>query len=344
MAMVPYSYKEFTGTLLDEVKAGRVSTRRVDDAVSRILTQKFRLGLFEHPYADTRGASRIGSAAHRAVAREAAAESQVLLKNSHGLLPLSRHQKVYVAGSNADDLGNQTGGWTITWQGSSGDITKGTTILEGMREAGGRVTYSKDASASTSGYDVGVVVVGETPYAEGAGDVGNGHDLELTAADRAAVDTVCGAMKCVVLVVSWLPGTEGEGVADVLYGRRPFTGQLPVTWPKSMSQLPINVGDAAYDPQFPFGWGLRTGTKVPKGGLDTLRALTATAKAADRRGADRQGREAVGKARLLVQQRIAATLDEATAKPFAEADRALLRGRYGEALSALTRAYRAAGR
>ncbi|MBA5223261.1 glycoside hydrolase family 3 protein [Streptomyces griseoaurantiacus] len=363
MAMVPYSYKEFTGTLLDEVKAGRVSTRRVDDAVSRILTQKFRLGLFEHPYADTRGASRIGSAAHRAVAREAAAESQVLLKNGHGLLPLSRHQKVYVAGSNADDLGNQTGGWTITWQGSSGDITKGTTILEGMREAGGRVTYSKDASASTSGYDVGVVVVGETPYAEGVGDVGNGHDLELTAADRAAVDTVCGAMKCVVLVVSgrpqllgdllgrtdalvasWLPGTEGEGVADVLYGRRPFTGQLPVTWPKSMSQLPINVGDAAYDPQFPFGWGLRTGTKVPKGGLDTLRALSATAKAAESAGADRQGREAVGKARLLVQQRIAATLNEATAKPFAEADRALLRGRYGEALSALTRAYRAAGR
>ncbi|MDQ0810975.1 beta-glucosidase [Streptomyces sp. B3I7] len=363
MAMVPYTYKEFTGTLTDEVKAGRVTQARVDDAVSRILTQKFRLGLFEHPYADTSGASRIGSAAHRAVARQAAAESQVLLKNAHGVLPLSRHQKVYVAGSNADDLGNQTGGWTLTWQGSSGDITRGTTILQGMRNAGGHVTYSKDASAPTSGYDVGVVVVGETPYAEGVGDVGNGNDLELTAADKAAVHTVCAAMKCVVLVVSgrpqlvgdllgetdalvasWLPGTEGDGVADVLYGRRPFTGQLPVTWPKSESQLPINVGDASYAPQFPFGWGLTTRTHVPKGGLGTLRALSATARAADRWGADRQGREAVTEARLLVQQRIGSALTEATAKPFAEADRALLSGRYGEAVSALTAAYGAAGR
>jgi beta-glucosidase len=270
---------------------------------------------------------------------------------------------VYVAGSNADDLGNQTGGWTITWQGSSGDITKGTTILDGMRDAGGHVTYSKDASASLSGYDVGVVVVGETPYAEGVGDVGNGNDLELTAADTAAVHKVCAAMKCVVLVVSgrpqlvgdilgetdalvasWLPGTEGDGVADVLYGRRPFTGQLPVTWPKSEAQLPINVGDAAYDPQFPYGWGLTTRTKVSRGGLGTLRALAAAAKAADRRGSDRLGREAVTAARLLVQQRIGARMDEAVAKPFAVADHAVLRGRYGEAVSELTRAYGAVGR
>lgn len=127
-----------------------------------------------------------------------------------------------------------------------------------------------------------MVVVGETPYAEGVGDVGNGNDLELTAADKAAVDKVCAAMKCAVLVVSgrpqligdrlgavdalvasWLPGTEGDGVADVLYGKRAFTGQLPVTWPKSDSQLPINVGDTSYDPQFPYGWGLTTLTKAP---------------------------------------------------------------------------------
>ncbi|CAM5260687.1 beta-glucosidase OS=Streptomyces alboniger OX=132473 GN=CP975_31675 PE=3 SV=1 [Streptomyces alboniger] len=182
MIMVPYAYQDFHRTLVDEVEAGRVSERRIDDAVWRILTQKFRLGLFEKPYADTDGAAAIGSAGHRAVARQAAAESQVLLKNSAGLLPLRKSQKVYVAGSDADDIGNQTGGWTVTWQGSSGDITPGTTILEGMRKAGGHVTYSEDASASTDGYDVGVVVVGETPYAEGAGDVGNGHDLELSAA------------------------------------------------------------------------------------------------------------------------------------------------------------------
>ncbi|MET7703163.1 glycoside hydrolase family 3 N-terminal domain-containing protein [Streptomyces sp. NPDC005485] len=365
MIMVPYAYKDFRTTLVDEVKAGRISERRIDDAVSRILTQKFRLGLFEKPYADTSGAARIGSPAHRAVAREAAAKSQVLLKNSGGVLPLRKSQKVYVAGSNADDLGNQTGGWTITWQGSSGKNTDGTTILEGMRKAvgsagsGGGVTYSKDASAPTSGYDVGVVVVGETPYAEGVGDVGNGNDLELTAADKAAVDKVCGAMKCAVLIVSgrpqligdrlgdidalvasWLPGTEGDGVADVLYGKRPFTGQLPVTWPKSESQLPINVGDSSYAPQFPYGWGLTTLTKVPQGGATTLKALAAVARAAEKTGADDTGRATVTKARLLVQQAAAASdVTPDFAKPFADADHLLLTGRYAEAVRELQEAY-----
>ncbi|MER5381310.1 glycoside hydrolase family 3 N-terminal domain-containing protein [Streptomyces sp. NPDC002688] len=360
MMMVPYSYKDFRTTLMDEAKAGRVSERRIDDAVARILTQKFKLGLFEKPYADTSGASEIGSAAHRAVARQAAAESQVLLKNADGVLPLRKSQKVYVAGSNADDIGNQTGGWTITWQGSSGNITQGTTILQGMRKAGGDVTYSKDASAPTGGYDVGVVVVGETPYAEGVGDVGNGNDLELTAADKAAVDKVCAAMKCAVLIVSgrpqligdrlgavdalvasWLPGTEGDGVADVLYGRRAFTGQLPVTWPKTESQLPINVGDASYDPQFPYGWGLTTLTKTPGGGTATLRTLALVASAAERSGADEVARTAVTKARLLVQQKIGSSVTAASAKPFADADHLLLTGHYAQAVAKLTEAYRA---
>ncbi|MFF2133982.1 glycoside hydrolase family 3 N-terminal domain-containing protein [Streptomyces olivochromogenes] len=360
MMMVPYSYKDFRTTLIDETTAGRVSAKRIDDAVSRILTQKFKLGLFEKPYADTSGASRIGSTAHRAVAREAAAKSQVLLKNAAGVLPLKKSQKVYVAGSNADDLGNQTGGWTITWQGASGKHTDGTTILQGMRNAGGDVTYSKDASAPTSGYDVGVVVVGETPYAEGVGDVGNGNDLALTPADQAAVDKVCAAMKCAVLIVSgrpqligyrlgeidalvasWLPGTEGDGVADVLYGKRAFTGQLPVTWPKSETQLPINVGDASYDPQFPYGWGLTTLTKVPGGGEATLKALTLAARAADRTGSTQLGRAAVTKARLLVQQSTGSTITPALAKPFAEADHLLLTAHYTQALTKLLEAYRA---
>ncbi|MFD9095938.1 glycoside hydrolase family 3 N-terminal domain-containing protein [Streptomyces collinus] len=361
MMMVPYGYKEFGSTLADEVKAGRITERRIDDAVSRILTQKFRLGLFEHPYADTSGAAAIGSPAHRAVARAAAAESQVLLKNSGGLLPLRKSQKVYVAGSNADDIGNQSGGWTVTWQGSSGNITPGTTILQGMREAGGNVTWSKDASAPTTGYDVGVVVVGETPYAEGVGDVGNGHELTLSAADQAAVDKVCAAMKCVVLIVSgrpqligdrlgridalvasWLPGTEGGGVADVLYGSRPFTGQLPVTWPRSAAQLPINVGDSAYDPQFPYGWGLTTRTRVPHGGEATLRALARAASAAERAGADRVGRELVTEARLIVQEKAGERIDAAVSGPFADADHLLLTGQYGKAVRKLTQAYRAA--
>ncbi|MFF3988388.1 glycoside hydrolase family 3 N-terminal domain-containing protein [Streptomyces sp. NPDC001797] len=361
MMMVPYSYKDFTSTLIAQVKAGTVSEQRIDDAVSRILTQKFKLGLFEHPYADTGNASKIGSTKHRAVARQAAAESQVLLKNSDGVLPLKKSQKVYVAGSNADDLGNQTGGWTITWQGQSGTHTTGTTILQGMKNAGGDVTYSKDASAPTSGYDVGVVVVGETPYAEGVGDVGNGNDLVLSAADQAAVDKVCAAMKCAVLVVSgrpqligdrlgeidalvasWLPGTEGDGVADVLYGKKAFTGRLPVTWPKSEAQLPINVGDASYDPQYPYGWGLTTLTKAPKGGEATLKALGAAARAAERTGSDSAGRKLVGKARLLVQAKIGQSVTAAVSKPFADADHLLLTGKYAAAVEKLTEAYRAA--
>ncbi|MEW1778247.1 glycoside hydrolase family 3 N-terminal domain-containing protein [Streptomyces sp. NPDC086777] len=361
MMMVPYSYQDFTKTLIDQVKAGSVSERRIDDAVSRILTQKFKLGLFEHPYAETGNASKIGSVGHRAVARQAAAESQVLLKNDGDVLPLKKSQKVYVAGSNADDLGNQTGGWTITWQGQSGTHTTGTTILQGMRNAGGDVTYSEDASAPTSGYDVGVVVVGETPYAEGVGDVGNGNDLVLSAADQAAVDKVCAAMKCAVLVVSgrpqligdrlgeidalvasWLPGTEGDGVADVLYGKKAFTGQLPVTWPKSEAQLPINVGDASYDPQYPYGWGLTTLTKAPKGGEATLKALGAAARAAERAGSDRAGRKAVTQARLLVQAKIGQSVTAAVSKPFADADHLLLTGRYAAAVEKLTQAYRAA--
>jgi len=291
--MQPFNAPQFQEILLAEARAGRVPMSRIDDAVSRILTKKFELGLFDHPYSDRRYLDDIGSAEHRAVARRAAAESQVLLKNDQ-VLPLRRNARVYVAGRNADNVGNQSGGWTITWQGGTGDNQPGTSILEGIREVapGADVTYSADASAPTTGSDVGVVVVGETSYSEGFGDVGgpqwawdpadNGvprepKTMELKQGDREAVDRVCGAMKCVVLVVSgrpqvigdqlgdidalvasWLPGTEGAGVADVLFGHRPFTGQLSMTWPRTAAQEPINVGDAVYDPQYPFGWGLRT--------------------------------------------------------------------------------------
>ncbi|WP_327114206.1 glycoside hydrolase family 3 C-terminal domain-containing protein [Streptomyces sp. NBC_01341] len=362
MIMVPTAYQDFTKTLQDEVTAGRIGRARIDDAVSRILTQKFRLGLFEKPYADTSNLDDVGSAAHRAVAREAAAKSQVLLKNDGAVLPLKASQKVYVAGSNADDLGNQAGGWTISWQGASGATTTGTTILKGIEKNTPSATFSKDASAPTEGYDAGIVVVGEKPYAEGIGDVGNGHDLELTDADKRAVDTVCAAMKCAVLVVSgrpqligdrlgdidalvasWLPGTEGDGVADVLYGKRAFTGQLPVTWPKSESQLPVNVGDATYDPQFPYGWGLTTLKKVPSGGEATLTALALAAQLAEHAGLGRTpaGKEIVDRARLLVQQKAGGKLTAAVSKPFAEADHLLLTGDLTGAVAKLRAAYRA---
>src|SRR5690606_36868718 len=206
MFMEPYSAPQFVETLLAEVRAGRVKTSRIDDAVRRILKAKFELGLFERPYTDRRYAKTIGSPAHRAVARRAVAESQVLLKNRGRALPLKRNEKIYVAGVNADDMGNQAGGWTVTWQGQSGDIIPGTTILDGIRQYSKNVTYSEDASAPTAGSDVGIVVVGETPYAEGVGDVGNGHTLNLSDADKANIDKVCTAVEtCVVLDVAGRP-------------------------------------------------------------------------------------------------------------------------------------------
>ena len=279
MFMEPFSAPQFEQALLAEVAAGRVAMSRIDDAVSRILRAKFELGLFEHPYTDRSNIDTIGSPAHRAVAREAVAKSQVLLKNSGKALPLRKNQRIYVAGVNANDLGNQAGGWTVTWQGQSGNTAfPGTTILQGIQQNSSRVTYSADASTPTAGNDVGVVVVGETPYSEGVGDVGNGHTLNLSAADRANIDKVCSAIeKCVVLdvagrtqivtdelskmdafVMSWLPGTEGAGVSDVLFGKRPFTGKLPVSWPRAEDQEPVNVGDRGYDPLFPYGYGLST--------------------------------------------------------------------------------------
>lgn len=279
MFMEPYSSPLFVETLLAEVRAGRVPVSRVDDAVSRILRAKFELGLFEHPYTNRANLHTVGSPAHRAVARKAVAQSQVLLKNAGRALPLRTSARIYVAGVNANDLGNQAGGWTVSWQGQSGNgLFPGTTILQGIQRYAPHVTYSADAAAPTKGYDVGVVVIGETPYAEGVGDVGNGHTLNLSAADRANIDRVCTAIRtCVVLdvagrpqivtdelakmdafVMSWLPGSEGAGVADVLFGKRPFTGKLPVSWPRSESQEPINIGDRHYDPLFPYGFGLRT--------------------------------------------------------------------------------------
>jgi beta-glucosidase len=305
MFMQPSNYADFITNLVAAVNANEVPMSRIDDAVSRILAKKFELGLFEHPFTDRTDIGQIGSPEHRAVARRAVAESQVLLKNDDKTLPLRRNgwgrkhdgkAPIYVAGSNSDNIGNQAGGWTLTWQGGSTNVIPGTTILQGIEDAAGKreVISSPDASAAIPDGATGIVVVGETPYSEGFGDVGgpqwafdpgdNGvprppQTMMLNAADKAAVDKVCAAAtKCVVLVVSgrpliidpaqlgeidalvasWLPGSEGAGVADVLFGRRPFTGKLPVTWPRTLEQEPINVGDADYDPLYPFGFGLRT--------------------------------------------------------------------------------------
>ena len=282
MVMVPgaekyggQTYTSFINLLIESVKEGSVSENRINDAVARILKIKFKMGLFERPYSDKSLLSKVGSKEHRNIAREAVKQSLVVLKND-GVLPLSKDLgHIHVAGKNADNLGNQCGGWTISWQGESGPITKGTTIYEAIQVAVNsvtNVTYSKNGSGA-KGADVGLVVIGETPYAEMEGDR---ESLVLDKEDLAAIDRIKKAgVPVVVIIVSgrpliiadeldkwagliaaWLPGSEGKGVADVIFGDYNPTGRLSVSWPRSMEQIPINFGDSDYDPLFEYGFGL----------------------------------------------------------------------------------------
>jgi beta-glucosidase len=281
MFMAPQRYRELYGFLLELVKENRVSMARIDDAVTRILRVKFAMGLMDEgrsQLADRTLHKLFGSPAHRQVARQCVRESLVLLKNERQTLPASKRLKhIHVAGKSADDIGNQCGGWTISWQGKSGEnTTGGTTILEAIKHSVSpetMVTFAKDGSGA-NGADLGIVVIGEIPYAEMIGDR---KDLAIAEEDVAAVEAVkkAGIPVVVVLlsgrpmivgkvidkadafVAAWLPGTEGHGVTDVLFGDFNFKGKLSFSWPRSMDQIPINVGDAKYDPLFKYGYGLQ---------------------------------------------------------------------------------------
>ncbi|KAL0875888.1 hypothetical protein Bca101_025593 [Brassica carinata] len=287
MIMVPYNYTEFIDEINSQIKKKLIPMSRIDDAVKRILRVKFTMGLFEEPLADLSFANQLGSKEHRELAREAVRKSLVLLKNGKykgdkPLLPLPKKTgKILVAGAHADNLGYQCGGWTITWQGLNGnDLTIGTTILTAVKNTVAPTTQvvynaNPDANFVKSGkFDYAIVVVGEPPYAEMFGDSTN---LTISEPGPSTIGNVCGSMKCVVVVVSgrpvvmepyvskidalvaaWLPGTEGQGVADALFGDYGFTGKLARTWFKSVKQLPMNVGDKYYDPLYPFGYGLTT--------------------------------------------------------------------------------------
>ncbi len=280
MVMVPTAYERFFNLLRELVTEGKVPMSRIDDAVTRILRVKFAMGLLDKsrsPMADRRLHKTFGSAEHRQVARECVRQSLVLLKNEKKTLPLSKKVgRIHVGGKSADDLGNQCGGWTIDWQGKGGEVTPGgTTILKAIQNtvsAATRVTFSKDGT-NAGGADFGIVVIGETPYAEGVGDR---EDLTLAAEDVTAINNMKQAgipvvavllsgrpliindvlAKCDAFVAAWLPGTEGQGVADVLFGDYKPTGKLSFSWPRSMAQIPINVGDKNYDPLFKYGFGL----------------------------------------------------------------------------------------
>jgi beta-glucosidase len=276
MIMVPTGAAPFEQMLKADIQGGDIPMSRVDDAVGRILGQKFRLGLFEHPLADRSLAASIRSAEHLALARRAVAESLVVLKNAGAILPLKNDARILVAGKNADNIGAQLGGWTITWQGGNGPTTAGTSILEGIREvAGDGSTIDFDVAGNgAEGHDVAIAVLGEEPYAEGEGD--RNGDLGLDITDLAVLARLAASGVPIVLVLvsgrplvvtdqlpevdalvaAWLPGTEGAGVADVLFGRTAATGRLAFSWPRFAAQLPLNVGADAYDPLFRFGFGM----------------------------------------------------------------------------------------
>ncbi|WP_224245489.1 glycoside hydrolase family 3 protein [Hyalangium gracile] len=294
MVMVPYraDWKALITNTLASVRSGEIPEARIDDAVRRILRVKFRAGLFEKPKPSLRTPSReVGTAEHRAVAREAVRKSLVLLKNNGGTLPLSRTAKILVAGKSADSLQNQTGGWSLSWQGTgnaNADFGGGTTFWQAVQKVAPNATLdtSPDGALGDATYDVAVVVIGETPYAEGQGDIGNIKTLELARLRPEDLTLINGlkakGVKKIVTVLfsgrplhankelnrsdafvaAWLPGTEGEGLTDVLFRKADgsvdfdFSGKLSFSWPRSACQTPLNRGDASYDPLYAYGYGL----------------------------------------------------------------------------------------
>ncbi|KAM1251864.1 hypothetical protein ACFX13_040772 [Malus domestica] len=288
MVMVPFNYKEFINDLINLVKTNVVPMDRIDDAVGRILLVKFTMGLFENPLADLSLVNELGSQAHRDLAREAVRKSLVLLKNGKSknntdpVIPLPKKvSKILVAGSHADNLGYQCGGWTMAWQGFSGNnYTSGTTILGAINstvDSSTEVIYRENPDGNfvkSNNFAYAIVVVGEHPYAETLGDSTN---LTMAEPGPSVISNVCESVKCIVilitgrpiviepyissidaLVAAWLPGSEGQGITDVLFGDHGFSGKLARTWFRTVDQLPMNVGDSHYDPLFPLGHGLAT--------------------------------------------------------------------------------------
>ncbi len=262
-----------------------VSPQRIDDAVKRILRQKFRLGLFENPFPDASLIPEIGCSAHRDKARQAVRESLVLLKNQDKVLPIDKNsRKIVVVGEHANSSGLQSGGWTVWWQGTHENYKGATTILEGIQsKSDGLVVYDKNGTGNHTDADVAIIVVGEEPYAEMFGDIGDGngtHKLTLSEAHQKYINTYTkmGVKTIVVLVsgrplvvtnqieksdafiVAWLPGSEGDGIAEVLFGDYNFKGKLPHSWPKSEEDFNGKYGPNFWDDSiislFELGYGL----------------------------------------------------------------------------------------
>lgn len=289
MNMVPYNYPQFIDVMNQAVENGDITLERIDDAVSRILYAKFEMGLFEHPYSNPDYIEQVGSPEHRAVAQQAVSESLVLLRNDEATLPITDgYETIFIAGQGADDIGLQSGGWTIEWGGRPGNITPGTTILDGIEALVpettdvyysllGRYNGVKDENDELVIADLGIMVISEFPYAEWHGD---NAFLDITNADLNTYNRLKERSERVVLIVlsgrpiiitdlilesdavvaAWLPGTEGQGVAEVLFGKQPFTGRLPYTWPRNIEQIPFDFANIPSDgcdaPLFPYDYAM----------------------------------------------------------------------------------------
>ncbi|MCE2994475.1 MAG: glycoside hydrolase family 3 C-terminal domain-containing protein [Flammeovirgaceae bacterium] len=271
--------------VLNGVLSGVISQERIDDAVRRVLKQKFRIGLFDNPFPDVTLIPKIGIQAHRDVARQAVRESLVLLKNENNILPLKKDARIVVVGEFGNNSGLQSGGWTVNWQGMTENYAGATTLLEGIRKISAHeVLYDPTGAADSDQVGVAVIVVGETPYAEFMGDIGgvmNKYQHTLTEEHQKLIETyhVKGLKTVVVLisgrplvvtkqleqadafVAAWFPGSEGDGIAEVLFGDSDFKGKLPHSWPASVEDYEgkkygPNFWDPSTKPLFPFGFGL----------------------------------------------------------------------------------------
>ncbi|MGB1288309.1 MAG: glycoside hydrolase family 3 protein [Aggregatilineales bacterium] len=276
MIMVPFDYKRFIQALTTAVQNGDVAQARIDDAVRRILYAKIMLGIFENPIPNASFLETVGSEAHRDIARAAAQQSAVLLKNESAL-PLPHNAKIYVAGQGADDIGLACGGWTIEWQGAAGDITAGSTLLDGLKanhEDTTQVIYRENANFGDEKASVGVVVIAEAPYAEGQGDneapILPETDVALIRKVRQTCDKLVLVLysgrpviiteivdDCDAIIAAWLPGCEASPIADLLYGTTPFTGKLSMSYPRNMAQVPLSALKASDEaPLWAYGHGL----------------------------------------------------------------------------------------
>lgn len=273
MIMVPDKFESFYTLTLKAVRENRIDISRIDDAVERILKVKFDLGLFDDPYPVLDKDYNIGNDYAKSVAREAVNKSVVILKNDK-VLPI-KAKKIVVAGSNANNIGNQCGGWTIRWQGESGNITSGTTIFEGIKEVAPKYSavILSNLNKDLNDADHIILVIGEKPYAEWEGDNNN---IELYNWDKMLLEkayktgnkitvvlisgrpmVITDELKKVdSLVAAFLPGTEGGGVADILFGNIKPTGKLAFSWPKSNNEIPVNFDTNENIPLFPIGYGL----------------------------------------------------------------------------------------